>query len=138
MQVIGAGVVTETAMSLMDEALTPAIRASAPSRDCPTLTRVRSLANHLIYGAVVALTAEALYRLVGTEPVPSGRGTAALSPRGDYKDRPTGDRQLMNGTEWASVDDRAFRLRPDVPRLDARVYASACQSIEHHLDSGAA
>lgn len=73
MQPVGAGIVTGAAMSLIvDEALTPTIGASAPSRDYPTITHVRGLANHLIYGAAAALAAEALYRLAETVPGPSG------------------------------------------------------------------
>jgi uncharacterized membrane protein YagU involved in acid resistance len=69
MEPLGAGFVSGAAMSLIvDEALTPAFGFSAPSRDYPTITHVRGFLNHLVYGAAVTLTAEALYRLTGTEP----------------------------------------------------------------------
>lgn len=61
---LGAGFVTGATMSLIvDEALTPAFGFSAPSHDYPALTHVRGFANHLVYGAVAALTAETIYRL---------------------------------------------------------------------------
>lgn len=72
MRPLGAGFVTGAAMSLIvDEALTPAFGFSAPSRAYPTITHVRGFIGHLIFGAVVALTAEALYRLVASDPDPS-------------------------------------------------------------------
>ncbi len=69
MEPLGAGFVTGAAMSLIvDEALTPALGFSAPSRDYPTITHVRGFAGHLVYGAVAALTAEAIYRLTDSAP----------------------------------------------------------------------
>ena len=69
MEPLGAGIVTGAAMSLVvDEALAPALGFSAPSHDYPTLTHVRGFANHLVYGAVAALTAEALYHLTDATP----------------------------------------------------------------------
>lgn len=64
MQPLGAGVATGAMMSLIvDEALTPALGYSAPSRDYPTATHIRGLVAHLLFGLVVGLSAEALYRL---------------------------------------------------------------------------
>ncbi len=78
MRPFGAGMMTGAAMSLIvDEGVTPALGASAPSRDYPTATHVRGLLAHLAYGAVAALAAEALYRLAGTVPAPrSGRAAS--------------------------------------------------------------
>lgn len=71
MQPLGAGFVTGAAMSLIvDEALTPALGFSAPSRAYPTITHARGLIGHLVFGAVVALTAEAIYRLSASSPDP--------------------------------------------------------------------
>lgn len=65
----GAALATGASMSLiLDEALTPAMGFSAPDRDYPTATHVRGFFAHLAFGAVVAATAEALYRLTGTGP----------------------------------------------------------------------
>lgn len=64
MQPLGAGVATGATMSLIiDEALTPALGYSASSRDYPTATHIRGLVAHLLFGLVVGLSAEALYRL---------------------------------------------------------------------------
>lgn len=72
MQPLGAGFVTGAAMSLIvDEALTPALDFSAPSRAYPTITHARGLIGHLVFGAVVALTAEAIYRVAASDPDPS-------------------------------------------------------------------
>lgn len=61
----GAALISGAAMSLMiDEGLTPALGYSAPNRDYPVLTHVRGFAGHLVFGAVNAAVAEALYRLV--------------------------------------------------------------------------
>jgi uncharacterized membrane protein YagU involved in acid resistance len=61
----GAAFVSGATMSLMiDEGLTPALGYSAPNRDYPVLTHVRGFAGHLVFGAVNAAVAEALYRLV--------------------------------------------------------------------------
>ena len=69
MQPLGAGFVTGAAMSLIvDEALTPALGFSAPSRAYPTITHARGLIGHLVFGAVVALTAEAIYRFTASDP----------------------------------------------------------------------
>jgi len=69
MEPVGAGLVTGAAMSLIvDEALTPALGFSAPSRDYPTATHLQGIVGHLVYGAAAALTAEAIYRLTDTAP----------------------------------------------------------------------
>jgi|GEM_PF-459210 len=61
----GAAFISGATMSLMiDEGLTPALGYSAPNRDYPVLTHVRGFAGHLVFGAVNAAVAEALYRLV--------------------------------------------------------------------------
>lgn len=61
----GAAIISGATMSLMiDEGLTPALGYSAPNRDYPVLTHVRGFAGHLVFGAVNAAVAEALYRLV--------------------------------------------------------------------------
>lgn len=66
---LGAGFVTGTALSLvLDEALVPALGFSAPNREFPAATHIRGFVNHLVFGAAVALTAEALYRLTDTTP----------------------------------------------------------------------
>lgn len=49
---------------LLDELLVPALGLSAPSRDYPLFTRARGFVAHLVYGAVVALAAEGLGRLM--------------------------------------------------------------------------
>jgi uncharacterized membrane protein YagU involved in acid resistance len=60
MEPLGAGVVTGAAMSLLvDEALTPALGYAAPSRDYPTATHARGFIAHLLFGLVIAATAEA-------------------------------------------------------------------------------
>lgn len=65
MSVPGAAFISGATMSLMiDEGLTPALGYSAPNRDYPVLTHVRGFAGHLVFGAVNAAVAEALYRLV--------------------------------------------------------------------------
>jgi hypothetical protein len=48
---------------------------SPPNRAFPAVTHLRGFLNHLAYGAVVALTAEAAYRLTGTTPGPRRGGT---------------------------------------------------------------
>ena len=71
MQPLGAGVLTGATLSLIvDEGLSPALGFSAPNRSYPALTHVRGVLNHLAYGAAVAATAEALYRLTDAEPDP--------------------------------------------------------------------
>lgn len=66
---LGAGFVTGAALSLvLDEALVPALGFSAPNREFPAATHLRGFVNHLVYGAAVALAAEALYRATGTAP----------------------------------------------------------------------
>lgn len=71
MQPLGAGVLTGASLSLIvDEGLSPALGFSAPDRDYPALTHVRGALNHLVYGAAVAATAEALYRLTNSGPDP--------------------------------------------------------------------
>lgn len=71
MEPLGAGIVTGAAFSLIvDEALTPALGFSAPSHDYPTITHVRGVVNHLVYGAVTALTAEAIYSLTDSASEP--------------------------------------------------------------------
>ncbi len=72
MRPLGAGFVTGAAMSLIvDEALTPALGFSAPNRAYPTITHARGLVSHLVFGAVVALTAEAIYRFSASDPDPA-------------------------------------------------------------------
>ena len=74
MDPLGAGFVTGATFSLIvDEALTPALGFSAPSRNYPTLTHLRGFVGHLIFGATAALTAEAIYRL--TETTPNGNAS---------------------------------------------------------------
>ena len=66
---VGAGLLTGASLSLVvDEGVAPALGFSAPNRDYPLLTHVRGFANHLAYGAAVALVAETAYRLTGTAP----------------------------------------------------------------------
>ncbi len=67
-----------TAMSLiLDECLVPTLGLSAPNHHYPTLTHVRGLAAHLVYGAAVAAAAEgfgfALGRLPGGPASDGGR-----------------------------------------------------------------
>ncbi|KIU26363.1 hypothetical protein SR39_31640 [Methylobacterium radiotolerans] len=82
MQPLGAGFVTGAAMSLIvDEALTPALGFSAPSRAYPNITHVRGLVAHLVYGAAAALAAESLYRLLNVSP-DSEAGRTELPSRG--------------------------------------------------------
>ena len=50
--------------------LVPALGLSPPKRAFPAATHLRGFLNHLAYGAAVALTAEAAYRLTGTTPGP--------------------------------------------------------------------
>ena len=60
-----AAVASGVGMSLLlDELLVPALGLSAPSRDYPLFTRARGVVAHLVYGAVVALAAEGLGRLM--------------------------------------------------------------------------
>src|SRR4051812_13485642 len=69
MQPLTAGALTGASLSLIvDEGLAPALGFSAPNRDYPALTHVRGVLNHLAYGAAVAVTAEAPYRLTSTGP----------------------------------------------------------------------
>ena len=76
MRPLAAGLATGAAMSLvMDEVLVPALGLSPPNRAFPAVTHVRGFLNHLAYGAVVALTAETVYRLTGTTPGPRSGGT---------------------------------------------------------------
>ena len=64
-----AGLATGTAMSLvLDEVVVPALGLSAPDQDYPILTHVRGFVAHLVYGAVAALTTEAVHRLTNTLP----------------------------------------------------------------------
>lgn len=66
---LGAAVVTGASMSLIvDEALTPAMGFSAPSRDYPASTHVRGFAAHLAFGAIVAAIAEVLYKATDIAP----------------------------------------------------------------------
>lgn len=61
----GAAFVSGATMSpMIDEGLPPALGYSAPNRDYPVLTHVRGFGGHLVFGAVNAAVAEALYRLV--------------------------------------------------------------------------
>lgn len=64
MDSLGAGIATGTSMSIiLDEFITPALDFSAPNRDYPAATHVRGFVGHLLYGAALAVAAEALYRL---------------------------------------------------------------------------
>lgn len=61
---LGAGVAAGMSMSvILDELVTPALGFSAPNRDYPAADHVRGLIGHLVYGLVLAGTAEGLYRL---------------------------------------------------------------------------
>jgi uncharacterized membrane protein YagU involved in acid resistance len=67
MNPIGAALVAGTSMSLIvDEAVTPAMGFSAPSREYPTATHIRGVLAHLAFGAVVAVATEALNRPIST------------------------------------------------------------------------
>lgn len=69
MSPVGAALVTGGSMSfILDEGLTPAFGFSAPDRNYPIATHLRGFVAHLLFGAVVAATAEVLYRLTGTAP----------------------------------------------------------------------
>lgn len=64
MDSLGAGVAAGMSMSvILDELVTPALGFSAPNRDYPAAAHVRGLIGHLVYGLVLAGTAEGLYRL---------------------------------------------------------------------------
>jgi uncharacterized membrane protein YagU involved in acid resistance len=64
---IGAALVTGASMSLIvDEAVTPAMGFSAPSREYPAATHIRGFLAHLAFGAVVAAATEPLYRLTNS------------------------------------------------------------------------
>lgn len=70
----GAALATGVSMSLiLDEALTPAMGFSAPDRDYPLATHLRGFAAHLAFGALVAASAEILYRLTRTTPGEAAR-----------------------------------------------------------------
>ena len=74
MKPLAAGAVTGASLSLiLDEGLVPALGFSAPNSAYPALTHVRGSLNHLAYGAVVAITAEALYRLTHLGPTAGER-----------------------------------------------------------------
>ena len=65
----------------MDELVVPTLGFCPPNRAFPAATHIRGFLNHLAYGAVVTLTAEAVYRLTGTTPVnPREIHTAARRP----------------------------------------------------------
>lgn len=67
---VGAGLATGVGMSLiLDEGVVPTLGLSAPNRAYPFLTHVRGFVAHLVFGAVAALTAEAIYRATDTAPV---------------------------------------------------------------------
>ena len=69
MSPVGAALVTCGSMSfILDEGLTPAFGFSASDRNYPFATHLRGFVAHLLFGAVAAATAEALYRLTGTAP----------------------------------------------------------------------
>jgi uncharacterized membrane protein YagU involved in acid resistance len=55
---------------VVDEGLTPALGLRAPNRAYPVATHVRGFLTHLVWGAVAALAAEAIYRPIGTTPRP--------------------------------------------------------------------
>ena len=66
---VGAGLATGATMSLiLDEGVVPALGLSAPNRAYPLFTHVRGFVAHLVFGAVAALTAEAIYRATDTAP----------------------------------------------------------------------
>lgn len=66
---VGAGIVTGTSLSLIiDEALSPALGLTAPSRAYPVSSHARGLLTHIVYGLSLAAAAEALYRLAGHRP----------------------------------------------------------------------
>ena len=66
METLGAGVATGLSMSIiLDEVVTPAFGFSAPNKEYPTVTHLRGLLGHLVYGLTLAGTAEALYHLAG-------------------------------------------------------------------------
>lgn len=66
---VTAGLVSGASMSLiLDEAITPAIGASAPNREYPASTHVRAFASHLVFGLAVAATVETGWRLLGRRP----------------------------------------------------------------------
>jgi uncharacterized membrane protein YagU involved in acid resistance len=70
MRPLAAGFTTGATMSLvMDELVVPMLGFCPPNRAFPAATHIRGFLNHLAYGAVAALTAEAVYRLTGTTPV---------------------------------------------------------------------
>ena len=74
MKPLAAGALTGASLSLiLDEVLVPALNFSAPNSAYPALTHVRGLLNHLAYGAVVAVTAESLYRLTQLGPTADER-----------------------------------------------------------------
>ena len=83
MRPLGAGLVAGAALSLVvDEGLTPALGLSAPDRAYPVATHVRGLLAHLVWGAVAALSAEAIYRLTGTAPLRAGPRAKPLRSAG--------------------------------------------------------
>ena len=68
MNAVMAGVLTGAAMSIIaDEFMTPAMGASAPNREYPLVTHLRSFVAHLAFGLGVAATAELLLYFVGKE-----------------------------------------------------------------------
>lgn len=63
---ITAGLETGASQSLvLDEAIAPAIGASAPNRDYPLSTHLRGLRAHLAYGLVIAAVTEAIWKASG-------------------------------------------------------------------------
>jgi hypothetical protein len=61
-----------------DELLTPAFGFSAPSRAYPTVTHLRGVAAHVVFGAAVAKTSEATWavaRRAGAVVRVGGSGT---------------------------------------------------------------
>ncbi len=69
MGVVGAGLLTGTAMSLIaDETMTPLAGFSAPNRAYLLVTHLRGFAAHQVFGLAVAATCEALWALRGRQP----------------------------------------------------------------------
>jgi hypothetical protein len=74
-----AALASGTAMSLiLDESLVPALGLSAPNHRYPTLTRVRGLVAHLVYGGAVAVAAEGLGHALRQAPAHRARTSQPL------------------------------------------------------------
>lgn len=65
---VAAGLATGASQSLLlDEAITPAIGASAPNRDYPLSTHVRGFAAHLAFGLAIATVTELGWKLLASD-----------------------------------------------------------------------